>query len=92
MKPGTKMKSSGASISRSPRSASAPRPIGNIFREIDEETSDGMIQAAWDAGVRYYDTAPMYGHGLSRACAPGTRCAGRTATTSCSVVQGRPHS
>lgn len=40
-------------------------PVGNIFREIDEETSDGMFQAAWDAGVRYYDTAPMYGHGLA---------------------------
>lgn len=40
-------------------------PIGNIFREIDEQTSDAMIQTAWDAGVRYYDTAPMYGHGLS---------------------------
>ncbi len=40
-------------------------PIGNIFREIDEETSDAMIQKAWDAGVRYFDTAPMYGHGLS---------------------------
>lgn len=40
-------------------------PIGNIFREIDEETSDAMIQSAWTAGVRYYDTAPMYGHGLS---------------------------
>lgn len=40
-------------------------PVGNIFREIDEETSDAMFQASWDAGVRYYDTAPMYGHGLS---------------------------
>jgi D-threo-aldose 1-dehydrogenase len=40
-------------------------PIGNIFREIDEDTSDAMIQAAWDRGVRYYDTAPMYGHGLA---------------------------
>ncbi|WP_127115940.1 aldo/keto reductase [Shimia sediminis] len=40
-------------------------PIGNIFREIDEETSDAMIQHSWDAGVRYFDTAPMYGHGLS---------------------------
>ncbi len=40
-------------------------PIGNIFREIDEATSDAMIQTAWDAGVRYFDTAPMYGHGLS---------------------------
>ena len=40
-------------------------PIGNIFREIDEGTSDAMIQRAWSAGVRYFDTAPMYGHGLS---------------------------
>ncbi|WP_420328386.1 aldo/keto reductase [Mameliella sp.] len=40
-------------------------PIGNIFREIDEETSDAMIQEAWNQGVRYFDTAPMYGHGLS---------------------------
>lgn len=40
-------------------------PVGNIFREIDEPTSDAMYQAAWEAGVRYYDTAPMYGHGLS---------------------------
>ncbi|MEO6300520.1 MAG: aldo/keto reductase [Paracoccaceae bacterium] len=40
-------------------------PVGNIFREINESTSDAMFQASWDAGVRYYDTAPMYGHGLS---------------------------
>ena len=40
-------------------------PVGNIFREIDEQTSDAMFQKAWDHGVRYYDTAPMYGHGLS---------------------------
>lgn len=40
-------------------------PIGNIFREIDEQTADAMIQTAWDKGVRYYDTAPMYGHGLA---------------------------
>lgn len=40
-------------------------PVGNIFREIDEHTSDTMFQHAWDAGIRYYDTAPMYGHGLS---------------------------
>ena len=40
-------------------------PVGNIFEEIDEETSDAMFQRSWDAGVRYFDTAPMYGHGLS---------------------------
>lgn len=40
-------------------------PVGNIFREIDDNTSDAMFQQSWDAGVRFYDTAPMYGHGLS---------------------------
>lgn len=40
-------------------------PLGNIFREIDEETSQSMFNCAWDAGVRFFDTAPMYGHGLA---------------------------
>lgn len=40
-------------------------PIGNFLQPIDEQTADAMIQTAWDAGVRFYDTAPMYGHGLS---------------------------
>lgn len=40
-------------------------PIGNIFRPVDDRTSEDMISTAWDAGVRFYDTAPMYGHGLA---------------------------
>jgi len=49
-------------------------PIGNIFRPISEEDSAALIKAAWDAGVRYFDTAPMYGHGLSEArCGQGLR-------------------
>ncbi|MDR6860460.1 aldo/keto reductase [Variovorax guangxiensis] len=40
-------------------------PVGNIFRAISEPDSDAMFRSAWDAGVRYFDTAPMYGHGLS---------------------------
>lgn len=40
-------------------------PVGNFLAEIDEATSDAMFRRAWDAGVRFYDTAPMYGHGLS---------------------------
>jgi D-threo-aldose 1-dehydrogenase len=40
-------------------------PIGNIFRPVAEEEAAAMIHAAWNAGVRYFDTAPMYGHGLS---------------------------
>ncbi|MCY4207578.1 MAG: aldo/keto reductase [Roseovarius sp.] len=40
-------------------------PVGNIFHEISDATSDAMFQHSWNAGVRFYDTAPMYGHGLS---------------------------
>src|SRR5271165_2073134 len=39
--------------------------IGNLSRPVCELESDAMIQRAWDAGIRYYDTAPLYGHGLS---------------------------
>ena len=40
-------------------------PVGNLFRAITEAEADGAISAAWDAGVRYFDTAPHYGLGLS---------------------------
>ncbi len=40
-------------------------PIGNFLRPISEETAQGMVQRSWDAGVRFFDTAPLYGHGLS---------------------------
>jgi D-threo-aldose 1-dehydrogenase len=42
-------------------------PVGNFLREIDETTSTALFDTAWDAGVRMYDTAPMYGHGLAEA-------------------------
>ena len=40
-------------------------PIGNFLKPISDAESDAMIQTAWDAGIRYFDTAPLYGHGLS---------------------------
>lgn len=40
-------------------------PLGNLYRALDEETAQGALQAAWDAGCRFYDTAPLYGLGLS---------------------------
>lgn len=40
-------------------------PIGNFLKVIPEEVSDAMVQRAWAAGIRYFDTAPLYGHGLS---------------------------
>jgi D-threo-aldose 1-dehydrogenase len=40
-------------------------PLGNMFRDVGEDEADAVLEAAWDAGVRYYDTAPFYGMGLA---------------------------
>ncbi len=40
-------------------------PLGNLFTAIDDATATATVTAAWDAGIRYFDTAPLYGHGLS---------------------------
>lgn len=40
-------------------------PLGNLYTPLDEETARAAVDAAWDAGVRYFDTAPHYGLGLS---------------------------
>ncbi|MFF5858058.1 aldo/keto reductase [Streptomyces sp. NPDC012751] len=40
-------------------------PLGNMFRAIPDEEAAATVEAAWDAGIRYYDTAPFYGAGLS---------------------------
>lgn len=40
-------------------------PIGNLFRAVAGEDARKTLEAAWAAGIRYYDTAPLYGLGLS---------------------------
>lgn len=40
-------------------------PLGNLYRALTEEEAQATLQAAWDAGIRYFDTAPLYGLGLS---------------------------
>ena len=39
--------------------------LGGLFRPVSEEQAEAALQAAWDAGIRYFDTAPHYGAGLS---------------------------
>ena len=39
--------------------------LGNLYTEIDDAEADATVAAAWDCGVRYFDTAPHYGLGLS---------------------------
>ncbi|MFD7732639.1 aldo/keto reductase [Kitasatospora phosalacinea] len=40
-------------------------PLGNMFRAIPDEQARATVEAAWEQGVRYYDTAPFYGAGLA---------------------------
>jgi D-threo-aldose 1-dehydrogenase len=39
--------------------------LGNLNVETDDSTSTAAIDAAWERGIRYFDTAPHYGLGLS---------------------------
>lgn len=40
-------------------------PLGNLYRAVSDEEAHNVLQAAWDSGVRYFDTAPLYGLGIS---------------------------
>jgi D-threo-aldose 1-dehydrogenase len=40
-------------------------PLGNLFAAIADEAATGLVHHAFDRGIRYFDTAPHYGNGLS---------------------------
>ena len=40
-------------------------PLGNLFTAITDDEARATVDAAWDGGVRFFDTAPQYGHGLA---------------------------
>jgi D-threo-aldose 1-dehydrogenase len=37
-------------------------PLGGLYRDLSDEEAQATVDAAWSAGVRYFDTAPHYGH------------------------------
>lgn len=39
--------------------------IGNLYRQVSDERAHDALDAAWNGGIRYFDTAPHYGLGLS---------------------------
>jgi D-threo-aldose 1-dehydrogenase len=39
-------------------------PLANLAREVSDDDAFEALEAAWQSGVRYYDTAPHYGLGL----------------------------
>ncbi|MFO1039942.1 MAG: aldo/keto reductase [Geminicoccaceae bacterium] len=40
-------------------------PLGNLYTEFSDEDARAAVRAAYDAGMRLFDTAPLYGFGLS---------------------------
>ncbi|WP_240809517.1 aldo/keto reductase [Microbispora catharanthi] len=40
-------------------------PLGGLFAAVSEEQAEQALAAAWQAGIRYFDTAPHYGSGLA---------------------------
>src|SRR5262245_26559243 len=40
-------------------------PLGNMFRSIPDEEAAATVDAAWQAGTRYFDTAPFNAAGLA---------------------------
>src|SRR5271166_5026448 len=39
--------------------------LGDLFDVVEDNDASATLQAAWDAGIRYYDTSPWYGRGQS---------------------------
>lgn len=39
--------------------------LGNLYQETTDEAARATVDAAWDGGIRYFDTAPHYGLGLA---------------------------
>ncbi|KUF16881.1 aldo/keto reductase [Streptomyces silvensis] len=40
-------------------------PLGGLYTPLDDETAAGALEAAWEGGIRYFDTSPHYGIGHS---------------------------
>ena len=40
-------------------------PFGNLMRPMSDDDARATLRAAWDSGFRYFDSAPVYGFGLS---------------------------
>ena len=39
--------------------------IGNLYKQVSDDEAAAVVDAAWHAGIRYFDTAPHYGLGRS---------------------------
>jgi D-threo-aldose 1-dehydrogenase len=40
-------------------------PLGGLYAPVSDEVARATLVRAWELGLRFFDTAPLYGHGLS---------------------------
>jgi D-threo-aldose 1-dehydrogenase len=52
-------------VIRLPHVGLGTAPLGGLFEAVSDETALTTIELAWDRGIRFFDTAPLYGLGLS---------------------------
>lgn len=55
----------GSSAGTLPALGFGAAPLGNLYRPLTDGDAEALLRAAWSAGMRYFDTAPLYGFGLS---------------------------
>jgi D-threo-aldose 1-dehydrogenase len=48
-----------------PRTGLGTAPLGGLFQAVSDETASATFELAWERGIRFFDTAPLYGLGLS---------------------------
>jgi D-threo-aldose 1-dehydrogenase len=46
-------------------------PLGGLYTPVDDDSAAGALAAAWEAGIRYFDTSPHYGIGHSERLTGG---------------------
>jgi D-threo-aldose 1-dehydrogenase len=46
-------------------------PLGGLYTPVDDESAAGALEAAWETGIRYFDTSPHYGIGHSERLTGG---------------------
>ena len=69
-------------------------PLGENWDIIEEEEASALLRAAWDGGVRYFDTSPWYGkgqaeHRVGRVCLTGLGDGSAARAETLRVLEGR---
>lgn len=57
----------GTTLLSLPRLGFGTAPLGGLYEAVPDERAHDVLRAAWDAGLRYFDTAPWYGYGSAEA-------------------------